>query len=444
MPEITPSDISNAVSGTDTPRAVDSGVTLHSIDTPVLDLQLQDLEVDTENFCVKETNAPCRVFMGTFFNSDSWTGALVFDKEYFDKWTKAIDTRLKLHGRALSWCYGQWETCPRTGAIHAHFCMRISGSGGVRGGWLNKLLVNQDGISTRAYFRAIYNMDGAKTYCSKESTKLAGPFEMGSENRQGKKRPLTEIVAERVEQLRSEGHSNAAIIRMLCQDDETKAFMVTNTSRVGDFIEVSNNKEPHYKLDEVVLLVGESRSGKSYDARQLSNSVYVIPKTKNGNLYWPNYNYQEVCLWEEFTGAKIQFQDWKELVDPGAKNFLGNELAWRYTCQNSNSKNNMAFGSRMFVFTSNRLPTSWWKDETVESLDTIKGRFTKIIYYGGNYEKGTNWRKVFETQEDLDDFWKFAFDYKDTTSDRVYYAAKAAWYICPACNQPAMGEGIYF
>lgn len=427
MAEITLSDISNAASGIDTPRAVDSGITLHSIDTPVLDLQQHNLGKDTEDFCAND-NSPCRLFMGTFFNSKTWTPTLVFDIDFFKKWTSNVDAKLKSTGHNLAWCMGQWELCPETNAVHAHFCMRIGGSGGIRGNWLNRQLVNVDDICTRAYFQPIYKLDGAKTYCTKEPTKIAGPFEIGAENRQGKKRPLTEVVAERVEYLRAKGWSNERIIKELCNDPETRAFMVTNTARVGDFINVSNNKEPFFRLDEVILYVGESRSGKSYDARNISNSLYVIPKMKNSNLYWYKYNYQEVCLWEEFTGAKIQFQDWKELVDPGANNFLGNELAWRYTCQNSNSRDNMAFGSRLFVFTSNRLPTSWWKDETIESLDTIRGRFTKIVYYGGNYSKGTSWRKEFSTEEELDDFWKFAFDYRETTAERMYYAAKAAWY----------------
>jgi len=60
----------------------------------------------------------------------------------------------------------------------------------------------------------------------------------------------------------------------------------------------------------------------------------------------------------------------------------------------------------VIIFATNKLPTRWWDLEKLgESAKTIKRRFSKIIWFGGEYLDGTAWQKTFDTRDSMDEFW---------------------------------------
>ena len=117
----------------------------------------------------------------------AWCGTLHLDTEEFDG-----ETFLKQHVEAKRIAYGigQIERCPTTGRLHFQFYIQAHRTQALS--WVRKY------IADRAHWeQARGNVQQCIDYCSKDDTRVAGPWTAGMPKRQGQTAGLeaaTELV----------------------------------------------------------------------------------------------------------------------------------------------------------------------------------------------------------------------------------------------------------
>lgn len=124
---------------------------------------------------------------------------------------------------------------------------------------------------------------------------------------------------------------------------------------------------------EVVLYVGDPRSGKTRKAKDENPDLFEIPIT-NGTLWFDGYDGHEVVLWDDFMGA-------------GSKMSLDNTLKFfdRYVRQVPIKGGHAWYMPNKVIVTSNYHPRCWynWKGREV-SWEALSRRFSEVwVFHSG-------------------------------------------------------------
>jgi len=359
-----------------------------------------------------EKSTGARSYLITFFDDDDtsigsvwkqWyvSGELskftdVFDFVYINEKLATAFARRKTP-LSVKHCSWQFEKCPSTERIHAHLAITFSDP--VTFLALQKHVWPQ--FKANDYLQA-YKIEGAIKYCTKDDSRIAGPWEYGVMDAVGQgKRSDIKAACDLIKEAVTEGLDCRRAMKRAA--DAFPDTFVKYSRGLDDYVNIICDRDPSPSLEEVILCVGESGSGKSHFARAYCSTTYARAYVKNSNNYFDGYNNHEALFFDEFTG-QMPYNPWKNLVQLGAPNEMEGGEA-RFTLAQS-KPGGIAFGSRVIIFATNKLPTRWWDLEKLgESNKTLKRRFSKIIWFGGEYLEGTAWQKTFDTREGMDSFW---------------------------------------
>lgn len=221
----------------------------------------------------------------------------------------------------------------------------------------------------------------AKEYCSKEDTRIDGPWTYGvePESRQGTR---TDLACLR-DALQS-GESDRELWR---REDTFSAMLKYHKS-----IPLARNALSPYqerRMPRLYILWGAPGTGKSARcqayATELEQTPYRVasPMGKGMPVWWDGYIDQEFIIVDDFYGW-IQFTKVIKLCD-------------RYEERVDYRGGSTVFRGTIICITSNIPPERWWPNIPTERYGALQRRITKCV-------------EVKDIDEDIEPFPKLAFD----------------------------------
>lgn len=166
-------------------------------------------------------------------------------------------------------------------------------------------------------------------YCTKESTRIEGPFEFGERATPGRR---TDLIAA------------AQAVRRTGTLSGVEDTMIIKYARGLRELASMVPPAPRERVN-VICSVGTTGIGKTFIAYQAFPNIYR-PTYGNGGLWWNGYEAQEVILFDEFEG-QVPLTKMLQLLDPYpcALEVKGGQAWARYTT---------------VIITSNREPHEWY------------------------------------------------------------------------------------
>ena len=282
----------------------------------------------------------CRLFCFTDFDVEPWT----------DPVTIPICPR---------WCVWQIEGCPNTGREH------------VQGACYWK-----DPTTLKECIRRIFGDRGAITghveaarggiedqvrYCTKEDTRVAGPWEVGERPAQGKRTDLGEAM--RLYRQRrwcelDEQYGGTAV-RYLKHLEAYDAFMRNQAG--GEDL----------RIVECHVIYGGAGLGKSSRMPRGPNVYWGATRRSDGTFWWNGYKGQGVIVLDDFKSCDMQY--FMRLLD-------------RYPFQ-VETKGGFEWARWESVYiTSNTSPERWWPNASPDEYNALMRRLTSVTEVRGNTE----------------------------------------------------------
>ncbi len=203
------------------------------------------------------------------------------------------------------------------------------------------------------------NHQQAEEYCTKEETRIAGPWHYGTPT--CGKGQRSDII----------GLKNA-VLKDNMKIDEVLEKHTGTICRYPKFFRLLQSRRKHYKIEnkEVILLIGPPRTGKTHWARTNYPDAYLM-SNQNGTVWFDGYEGEEAVLMDDFCGRMSAVRldmllrllhDWTERVP-----IKGAFVFWE---------------PRIVILTTNLHPRDWydWEERPVH-YDALKWRFTKVIKF---------------------------------------------------------------
>lgn len=240
----------------------------------------------------------------------------------------------------------QYELCPTTGKVHIQGYLYYSDQ------------VSFSTIHAMCPGIWITNAKGSPAqniaYCSKESTRIAGPYERGNRPAQGSRSDLAEQLA----LVRGGMEPMDVIASIPMASKHIKHLMVYQTSLV--------NRPPNW-APNVFILWGDSGVGKTRYVYDNYTSVYCVTYNKGG-AWWDGYANQKAIL----------FDDWPLIEDPNIYYWF---LRWldRYPCNIPFKGGMTRLGTSDIFITHNKDPCLWFHSEGLRALERRITRITNML-----------------------------------------------------------------
>lgn len=179
-----------------------------------------------------------------------------------------------------------------------------------------------------------------KAYCSKEETRVAGPWEFGvykaDAGTQGKRTDLDAIAADI-----KQGKSVKEVAEQHPSD------YIRYHTGIEKFAQLFKPLPPVERAIKVVCLWGATGTGKTHRVRTQFPEAYGVT---NGRDPWGNYNGQAVILFDEYDWTKWSIQDMNRYCDK-----------WR--CSLDCRYRDRYAEWTLVVICSNSEPYDWWPAE---------------------------------------------------------------------------------
>lgn len=175
----------------------------------------------------------------------------------------------------------------------------------------------------------------ALDYVTKSDTRVAGPWQYGTEPRQGKRNDLHAV---------QEAIQAGASDRELFEDHFPA--MVKYHRGIKEYRRLCT--QPRDWKTEVCVLWGKTGSGKSrYAAENYPNAFWVDPPNiRKGAVWWCGYQQESDVVIDEFYG----WLPWTLLL----------RLLDRYSCTLQSKGGSVPFVAKRIIITSNSHPSSWY------------------------------------------------------------------------------------
>jgi len=218
---------------------------------------------------------------------------------------------------------------------------------------------------------------GAIKYCTKEETRLEGPFEFGTrpaiQQTKGKRNDIL--------LLRDAIRDEQADDRQLFTNDNTAIVMARYpqlATRIRFAFDIDQRTEQTYAL----VFWGLPRTGKTTAAidycKERGLTYYTPPQKQNddNNLWWDGYQQQNVVIINEMSGAYMKPSLYLQLIDKSA-------------CPLPCKGGTVSFNSRLIIFTSNQKPSTWWSEQVLAQPQYagVKRRLMEPLCYTRFFDK---------------------------------------------------------
>ena len=193
----------------------------------------------------------------------------------------------------------------------------------------------------------------AKAYCSKEETRVDGPWTYGEEPQKGKRTDLL-LLKERLDA--------GVPVRDIWRDPETFPI-VSKYERVPSLYRLATVPQRRFKT-HVLVLYGPPGLGKSY----FPSVVYPDAYYKNKTEWWDGYEHQKVVVFDDFTGSWFKYSILLQLLD-------------RYPLNVQVKGGTVPFNSRLVIITSNHAPPTWYTDPVKYPYAALERRLTTVYRF---------------------------------------------------------------
>lgn len=267
----------------------------------------------------------------------------------------------------------QHEQCATTGRDHLQLYLELDQS--VRFSALKKGI---RGLDNAAFFSRKGTPDQAVAYCSKDETRVAGPWRWGSYGGQGARTDLATVAA----QIQA-GRSLKSVA------SENPTTFIKFSRGITAFADLVGNKRRTWQT-EFVLYYGDAGSGKTTDAEEAGRAFarsqlgdeaadfdvedYCFTYSRGNNEWWDGYDQQGVVFFHDVYGG-IKFHSLLALGDR-TNHRVEVKGAWK------------PFLGRRVYFTANSHWEEWYNFDANPSFNkgALDRRFTEVWEYRGKYD----------------------------------------------------------
>ncbi len=231
-------------------------------------------------------------------------------------------------------------------------------SGQIRASTLRTLLGDVGHIEKR-----LGKHSQAKTYCSKEDTRISGPWIFGDDEGipegQGARTDMIGLKRDL-----DENHKLTVIA------DNHFALWLRYPKAIKMYKRLKSNKRNW--VMEIITLIGGTGVGKTHWAYEhYGQDIYTVPPTKASGCYWDDYDGQDTVLVDEMYGNRFSHGFLLMLTD-------------KYPFTVPDHGGLLNFSSKRIIFTSNADPDAWYT-KIYESLSFFDGPLYRRLVRGNSF-----------------------------------------------------------
>lgn len=254
-----------------------------------------------------------------------WCGTLQLEDETFDgeTWLKNL-----LDKGFISYGIGQIE---QGSHCHMQFYLILEKRHILN--WLKKT------ISDKAHFEQARGSPAQnKAYCSKEDTRVKGPWEVGECRWKGFRSDL-----DAVSSMVKDGYGLEEIA------ENFPNTWVRYHRGIASLKHTLDNRAREFGPEgpEVWIFWGEPGTGKSRRAFETWPDAYVKP---NNGKWWDGYEGQETVIFDDFKGSAMSLHDFQRVID------------W-YPLRMEVKGGYVNVQAKRYVFTANHHPSEWYSED---------------------------------------------------------------------------------
>lgn len=252
---------------------------------------------------------------------------------------------IRARGSQVSLDYAVWqvECCPTTQRLHIHMYMEFDRT--VYASFVCNLFPDPRKCYAEPKI-TFTSREDCISYCTKEHTRVAGPWEFGSretqeEVSQGKRSDISRVVS-----IINNGGNMEDIMKL----DGNVMLRMPNGIRTAISV-IQKRDAPKDRDIKVVVLFGGTGSGKTSGiVHGVKDRLYTVDSTMistggNGGIWWDGYAGEKTVLFDDYDNW-VSTADLLRLLD-------------RYTVKiQSKGASSLAYYERLFI-TSNKAPWEW-------------------------------------------------------------------------------------
>lgn len=195
--------------------------------------------------------------------------------------------------------------------------------------------------------------DDNKKYCTKEDTRIAGPWEVGEPTGAGRRTDLEAAAA-----MVTQGETLLEIARQM---PEVYVRYHSGLKALKLILEEKPPRKFGPEGPEVWIFWGPAGTGKSRRAHETWPDAYR--KIVNGK-WWDGYSGQETVIFDDFKGSSMSLHDFQTVID-------------RYPTRVEKKGGSIELSAIRYVFTSNRNPYEWYSAEA-DPHKSVERRITEF------------------------------------------------------------------
>ena len=259
--------------------------------------------------------AQVRNWIGTLFIQDGFNAS---------EWMQGL-----FENGEVAFVCGQLEQCPKTGRIHLQYMIQMDRS---------RQLARVRKISAQTHWEPVRGSCAqARAYCTKEETRVDGPWEFGQMTTQGKRRGLEEAID--AVKLGNPIKEIASEFSMVWVGHYKGLLNLRQTLGLE-----ADRRQFGPEGPEVWVLWGPTGTGKSrFAAEQWPDAFWKAPDDK----WWDGYNGQETVIIDDFKDYGMKLLDMQRLLD-------------RYPLWVEVKGGSVPMLAKRYVLTSNTHPDEWY------------------------------------------------------------------------------------
>ena len=307
---------------------------------------------------MEATDPNAKHYVFTWNNPPAFSAGTSRAEWMSDRWTN-------LQSKGAVWLICQMETAPNTGTVHLQGAISF-------GKKMRKQAVSN--FLCKAWVSARRgSVDQCVEYCTKEESRLEGPWEFGE-------RPIGQEAGQK----NLPGAKLKEIYDLMKQDDVTLDQIMELYP--GEFIRMERNIRAVWsrltqkraagpRLDlKVIVLNGPTGSGKTRTAFEIAggydaDKVFVVQKTtgKGQTVWWNGYESQKTVILDEFDDKWYDYKELLRVLD-----------IHPYRCDTKGGF--VWLAATTIIITSCRPPRMWYAEQ-VERAE-LERRISEVRYLG--------------------------------------------------------------
>lgn len=217
-------------------------------------------------------------------------------------------------------------------------------------------------------------------YCQKEETRIAGPWQWGERAQQGKRSDLL--------QLASDLKEGASMETIAVEYPSAIIRYGRGVEKLADiYRKIRKAEEPAPENIEVIVLWGQSGSGKTECAKRSFPGAYSFMPQRGQTTWWQDYQGEDTIIINEFAN-NFQFHYALRLLD-------------EYGLKVETKGGHTTLYAKTIILTAMEPPTDWWKGVLL-NREALYRRITHCYRFTGRWKEGTSTMEIDRKPFELD------------------------------------------